>query len=83
MKNVQNYTGQINAVRRVRSSINGNARFAVALHTDNGKVITFCTAVDSDLADDIKDYGHEGTKVNVEVGSHYRVATLNAIEKIS
>lgn len=83
MKNVQNYTGQINAVRRMRSSINGNARFAVVLRTDHGKLITFCTAVDCCLADDIKNFGHEGTRVRVEVGSHYRVDTLNSIKKIS
>lgn len=82
MKDIKTYTGNITATRRMKSSVNGNPRYAVSMHTDDGKHITFCTATDCSFGYQITNYDREGIRVRVEVGSHYRVQTLNDIEQI-
>ena len=82
MKNIKTYTGNIATVDRLESSVNGNPRYAAMLVTTDGNQITFCTAVDSNYGYELPNYHHKGVLVEVEVGSHYRVDTLNSIKRI-
>ena len=82
MKNLEQYTGELKIVERMKSSVNGNPRYRVFLGWVNqdGKIegVTFVTGVDSGEAYGITNYRDE--IVTVELGYHRGQLTLNNIE---
>lgn len=71
MKNITRHTGQLEIVRRLPSSRNGNPRFLLRVD-----VWTCRTAVDSSLGYSVKNL--DGKRVVATIGTHYGVATLDS-----
>jgi hypothetical protein len=72
MKNLTRHTGLLRIIKRLPQSTNGNARFLV---TVDGW--TCCTAVDSSIADDVKNFRDK--VVEAVIGTHYGKATLDSL----
>lgn len=75
MKNITGHVGTLSIIKRLPSSINGNARFLVQVAG-----FTCRTAVDSAVADDVKNL--DGKLVEASIGTHFGVATLNSVSAI-
>ena len=75
MKNVTRHVGILEIIGRLPSSKNGNPRYL--LRVDGW---TCRTAVDSVMGYSIANY--EGKKVEVTIGTHRGVATLNSCVRV-
>lgn len=81
MKDIRTKTGRITQLLREPSSANGNPRWTVLFTDDNGATSSFKTTVDSSLGYGIQSAKYRG-RVEVEVGSHYGVPSLNDIRSL-
>ena len=78
MKDLYTVTGEIQKLKRMRSSANGNPRYEVWLLTDGGIIDIFYTGIDSSHGYGIDNYYCK--RVEVEIGTHRNVLTLNDIK---
>lgn len=83
MKNIQEFTGRLTDISRLKSSINGNPRFQGRITRAcicNGTWfdIIFKTAPDSGLGYSFENFNNKVVKVTI--GDHYNQNTLNSIE---
>lgn len=75
MKNIQEYTGKLSIIERLKNSHNGNPRYLISV----GDVVCK-TGVDYMHAYSITNYKNQMVKCTI--GVHYRHTTLCTIEKI-
>lgn len=76
MKNVKEYKARVIGVRQVSNSRNGNPRYLVTFQHEGGVVSAF-TKNDSNLAYQIDRY--LGERVDVSIGRHYGLSTINTL----
>lgn len=69
MKNVQEYTGTLYIIDKMKNSINGNPRYMVLV----GDTVAY-TTVDSGIAYSIGNY--DGKRVQASIGSHYKTTSI-------
>ena len=76
MKNITRHTGTLNIIKRLDNSTFGNPRYLLSIDG-----FTCRTMVDSMHAYEITNY--DGREVSATIGTHYKHATLNTIQKLT
>ena len=74
MKNITRHTGTLKIIRRLNSSYNGNPRYLLSIDGFNCR-----TQVDSMHGYAITNY--DNCEVTATIGTHYKNATLNTLNK--
>ena len=73
MKNRSNHTGTLQVIERLDNSLNGNPRYRAEVDG-----LEFVTAPDCSFGYSITNY--EGKAVDITVGSHYGLITLDTLK---
>jgi hypothetical protein len=79
MKNITEHVGRLKLVRRLKNSHVGNPQFELAIIEHEPNLgWTFRTPKNSMIGYFIQNYLNK--RVRVQIGTHYRCATLNRVE---